>query len=201
MPRGLAVGSVDEDSPTTRPHAWSRPDDLSDGVIRLEPLAARFHPDFEAIVADPDVVRFTRVPSEPRDGFLPGWLADYEQGWKDGSKAGFAVIGVDDEAFLGFVGLIRIDWDGAEAEIGYLVAPAARGRGVAGRAVALTSRWGLDELGLQRIEAWIDVENAPSMRVVERVGYVREGVRRSSHFKEGRRIDMAVYSLLPGEIE
>jgi RimJ/RimL family protein N-acetyltransferase len=173
---------------------------LSDGVVRLEPLATRHVPDFEPVVLDPEVIRFTRVPTDPGDGFVARWIGGYEQGWEDGSKAGFAVVGAEAGEFLGFVALIRIDWDAGEAEIGYLVAPAARGRGVAGRAIGLTSSWGLEELGLQRIEAWIDVENVASQRVVERVGYRREGVRRSSAFKEGVRVDMAIYSLLPGQL-
>jgi RimJ/RimL family protein N-acetyltransferase len=158
-------------------------------------------PDFEALISDPDVARFTRVPSWPGADFVAGWLSGYEQGWADGSKLGFAVLGDGGQngGFLGFVGLVRIDWDAAEAEIGYMVAPAARGRGVAGRAIELVSRWAFAELALARIDAWIDVENEPSQRVAERAGYTREGIRRSTHFKEGRRVDMVVYSLLPGE--
>jgi len=169
-------------------------------VVRLEPLDRRFVRDFEAVVRDPDIARFTRVPSRPANGFVESWLERYERGWQDGACAGFAIVAAEDGGFLGFVALIRIDWEALEAEIGYLVAPAARGRGVAGRAIELATRWGLDELGLRRIDAWIDTENAASMRVVERVGYAREGIRRSTHFKEGRRVDMAVYSLLPGEL-
>ena len=101
---------------------------------------------------------------------------------------------MEDGDFLGFVGLIRFDWDAQESEIGYVIAPAARGRGIAGRAIELTSRWGFDDLGLERIEAWIDVENEASQRVAERAGYRREGVRRWSAFKEGKRVDMAIYS-------
>jgi RimJ/RimL family protein N-acetyltransferase len=178
----------------------ARPVDLSDGVIRLEPLAARPVPDFESLVDDPDVVRFTRVPADPGEGFVAAWLGGYERGWDDESKAGFAVVGAESGEFLGFVGFIRFDWDAQESEIGYVIAPAARGRGIAGRAIQLTSRWGFDDLGLERIEAWIDVGNEASQRVAERAGYRREGVRRWSAFKEGKRVDMAIYSLLPGEL-
>ena len=172
---------------------------LSDGVVLLEPISDRFRPDFEALPGDPDVLRYTRVP-EQRDGrFVDGWIAGYVQGWRDGARAGFAIVQPGDGAFLGMCGLIRIEWEMGEAEIGYVVAPAARGRGVAGRAIELVSRWAFD-LGLARIEAVIDVENQPSQKVAERAGYKREGVRRSSYFKEGRRADMAIYSLLPGDL-
>ena len=168
--------------------------------MRLEPLEERFVPDFEALTLDPDVLRFTRVPTSREAGFGAGWIAGYVRGWEDGARAGFAIVGEVNSAFLGMIGLIRIDWDALDAELGYVVAPAARGRGVAGRAIDLVSRWAFDELRLARIEAWIDVENAASQRVAERAGYTREGVRRSTHFKEGNRVDMAVYSLLPAQL-
>jgi hypothetical protein len=38
---------------------------LSDEAIRLEPLDERFVPDFDQLADDPDIVRFTRVPSDP----------------------------------------------------------------------------------------------------------------------------------------
>jgi len=172
---------------------------LTDGVILLEPISERFVPDFHALAEDPGVLRFTRVPERRDARFVAGWIAGYVQGWDDGARAGFAVVEPDGGAFLGMCGLIRIDWEASEAEIGYVVAPLARGRGLAPRAIELVSRWGLDELGLARIEAVIDVENDASQKVAERVGYKREGVRRSAYFKDGLRADMAIYSLLPGD--
>jgi RimJ/RimL family protein N-acetyltransferase len=173
---------------------------LTDGVVRLEPLDDRFVPDFEALSTDPDVLRFTRVPARREGRFVAGWIAGYAEGWEDGARAGFAIVGAADDAFLGMCALIRIEWELSEAELGYVVAPSARGRGVAGRAIGLISNWALDELGLARIEAMIDVANHASLRVAERAGYRREGVRRSTYFKDGQRADMAIYSLLPADL-
>ena len=173
---------------------------LSDGVVRLEPIEDRFVPDFEALTYDPDVLRFTRVPVRRGDDFTAGWIGGYVQGWADGSRAGFAIVDDDDGAFLGMCALIRIEWGASEAELGYVLAPPARGRGAAGRSIDLISRWAFDELGLARIEAVIDVTNDASLRVAERAGYRREGVRRSAYFKDGVRADLAIYSLLPGEL-
>ena len=120
-------------------------------------------------------------------------------GLADGSQAGFAIETQDDRAFLGFVALVRYDAEAREGEIGYIVAPAARGRGVAGRAVGLLTDWCLHVVGLERLELRIDVANVPSVRVAEKLGYVRDGVLRSAHFKHGVRVDLAVYSRLPGD--
>jgi len=45
----------------------------------------------------------------------------------------------------------------------------------------------------------IDTANPASLRVAERAGYVREGVMRSLHFKNGRRIDAVLLSRLPSD--
>jgi ribosomal-protein-alanine N-acetyltransferase len=179
-------------SPPARP--------LSDGVVRLEPLDERFVADFDSLAADPEVIRFTRVPEERTDGFAAMWIDSYVQAWQDGSRAGFAIVDHADGAFLGMAGLVQLDLEMAEGEIGYVVAPAARGRGIAGRAIRLLARWAFDELGLMRLEAWIDVANEPSVRAAERAGFSYEGIRRSVQVKKNKRADMAVYSLLPGDL-
>jgi len=168
---------------------------LADDQIRLEPLSQADAPDLAGMVGDPDIVRFTRVPAGADEAFVRGWIGGYERGWQDGSRAGFAVRG-HDGSFLGFAAVIELELEHGEGEIGYMVPPAARGRGVASRAVELLTRWGFDELGLLRLELRIDVENSASARVAERAGYVRDGVLRNVHFKEGARCDLGVWSRL-----
>ena len=168
---------------------------LADDAIRLDPLAPRYVPDFERLLEDPDVVRNTRVPSSPPPDFASSWIARYADGWQDGSRAGFAILS-HEAVFLGFGGVVDLDLDAAQGEIGYVVAPEARGRGVASRAVRLITGWALDELGLERVELHIDPDNTASIRVAERCAYIREGVLRSLHFKEGFRGDTVIYSLL-----
>jgi RimJ/RimL family protein N-acetyltransferase len=168
---------------------------LQDDALRLEPLTQTHVPELLAMADDPDVVRFTRVPAGADETFVRGWIKRYEGGWDDGSRVGFA-IRARDGGFLGFAAIVDLDLEHREGEIGYMVIPAARGRGIAPRAVELLTRWGFDELGLLRLELRIDVENPASERVAERSGYVRDGVLRNVHFKDGLRCDLAVWSRL-----
>jgi RimJ/RimL family protein N-acetyltransferase len=179
-----------------------RPPDppLEDGSIRLEPLGAGHLEGLNALGRDPDVARFTYVPVPFSEGAARSWLERYVRGWKDGALAGFAIHPADRDEFLGFIAIVAFDPDGNEAEIGYIVAPAARGRGVAKRALRLVSEWALRTVGVERLELRIEVENAASARVAESLGFVREGILRSVHFKQGRRVDMAVYSQLPSDV-
>ena len=82
------------------------------------------------------------------------------------------------------------------AELGYAVAEAARGRGVATQALRLLTDWAFAE-GILRAELIISPDNEGSKRVAERAGYVYEGLLRSKYFKGGRREDQEIWSRLP----
>jgi RimJ/RimL family protein N-acetyltransferase len=164
-------------------------------VVRLERLAERHLADLEALVRDPDVLRFTRVPDPPPDGFGELWLGRYLDGERDGSCAGFAALGADD-AFVGVGVAPTINPDGRELELGYVIAPDARGRGYAGALLQALTTWAFVEAQALRIHLVVDVENVASLRVAERAGYVREGTLRSAWVKQDRRADTAIFSLL-----
>jgi RimJ/RimL family protein N-acetyltransferase len=180
------------------PRRLSRPDPaLADDAIRLEPLAEALVPELGWVLdGDPGTARFTRIPSQPDRAFLTGWLARYERAWDDGSAAGFAARDAATGEAVAFAGLVALDLDKQEGEIGYVVAPSARGRGVARRSVELLTRWGFEALGLQRIELRIDPANEASLRIAQRAGYRHEGTLRNLYFKEGLRSDTAVWSRL-----
>lgn len=171
---------------------------LADEAIRLVPLTPEHEPGVAALVDDEDVREYTRVPTKPSGDFAGEWLAKYEEGWRDGSRAGFAIETHDGE-FLGLGLFVAIESEGRQGEIGYVVGPAARGSGVATRTLRLLTDWGFTGLGLERIELWIDVTNPGSERVAERVGYVHEGVLRSYWFKEEIRRDFGIWSRLLGD--
>ena len=165
-------------------------------MIRLEPIGEADHAELLALVGDDAVVAFTHVPTGADAEFVSGWIARYDRGWQDGSCAGFVARDVGDGTFLAFAAIVHLDLEGRQGEIGYAVAPAARGRGVARRSVELLTRWGFDELDLVRLVLEIDVTNPASERVAQRAGYRLEGVRRSAYFKEGRRADVGIWSRL-----
>jgi len=174
--------------------------DLRDDTVRLEPLAGSLVPEFAWVwEGDEGILEYTRIPTGADRDFVASWLARYERGWLDGSRAGFAVRPAAGGPVLGFAAFVALELDERQGEIGYATAPDARGRGTATRSVDLLTRWGFDTLGLERIELWIDVRNSGSERVAERCGYRLDGVLRSVHFKEGRRQDFGIWSRLAAD--
>jgi RimJ/RimL family protein N-acetyltransferase len=166
-------------------------------TIALVPLAREHLPAVEALFDDPDVLRFTRLPEPPPPGFAETWLGLYERGRRDGTREGFAVV--EEGEFLGLALAPRIEREARTAELGYIVAPSARGRGVATTALRLLTEWAFAELGALRLELLVGVENHASKRVAERNGYRLEGVLRSLYFKQDVREDTEIWSRLPGD--
>jgi RimJ/RimL family protein N-acetyltransferase len=168
--------------------------------IRLELLGEEHLGHVDALLYDPDVLRFTRVPEPPPVGFAKHWLEMYEVARRDGSREAFAVFG-EDERFAGVALAPEIDRAGKQLELGYIVAAEARGRGVGTAILRALTRWAFEDAGAERAFLLIDVDNAASLRVAERSGYVQEGVIRSMHVKQGRRADVTLWSRLPSDPE
>jgi RimJ/RimL family protein N-acetyltransferase len=166
--------------------------------VRLEPFGAAHLDDLSAILADEEIVRFTDFPDRMGAAFAPAWLSGYQEGRAAGTCEAFAALG-EDGRFLG-VGLApAIDGEAHEVELGYIVVPGARGRGVGTEILHQLTEWAFTTLDARRLVLLIDVENGASATVAERVGFVREGVLRSRHLKGGRRIDQAIWSRLPSD--
>ena len=164
-------------------------------TVALEPLGREHLPGVEALLGDPEVLRFTRVPEPPPPDFAETWLRRYDEGRRDGTRAAFAVVDGDGE-FLGLALVPRIEREARTVELGYIVAPSARGRGVATVALGLLTEWALEELRVLRIELLIGHANEGSKRVAERNGYHREGLLRSFHVKQDVRDDVEIWSRL-----
>ena len=167
--------------------------------VELVLLSAAHLEGLAELVADSDVQRFTRIPVPPPAGFAQTWLTTFEQARLDGAREGFAIVDSLDSSFLGAAVAPRIDRQTATAELGYVVLPAARGRGVAVDALRQLAAWAFAELGMLRLELLISVVNEPSKRVAERSGFVREGILRSYYMKPGLREDMEIWSRLPSD--
>ncbi|GJM96889.1 hypothetical protein PR202_ga13763 [Eleusine coracana subsp. coracana] len=90
--------------------------------------------------------------------------------------------------------------DPCRAELGYVLARAHWGKGVATDAVKRTVATVFGEVqGLERVEALVDVDNPASQRVAEKAGFRREGVLRRHYWHKGRARDMVMYSFISSD--
>jgi RimJ/RimL family protein N-acetyltransferase len=84
--------------------------------------------------------------------------------------------------------------------VGFLTAPHARGRGYMSAALARVARYGIEELGIKRVEWKAHVGNDASRRVAEKAGFRYEGILRSGVAAHGERFDTWISSFLPEDM-
>lgn len=152
-------------------------------------------PALEPVCGERDVCAFSSVPWAYSEAGALAWVERQRRKRAAGTALTLAIQAPDEERPLGNVNLAGLGDRGRQAEIGYWLVPAARGRGLATGAVSLLVDWGFERLGLDRVEFSILPENLASQRVAERLGATPEGLRERSHEAEGRRWDMTIWSL------
>jgi RimJ/RimL family protein N-acetyltransferase len=173
---------------------------LVDGPTALRPWR---DDDLRSIVAacqDPEIPRWTRVPSPYGESDARAYLLQRYDVLEAGNAAPFAIVSAeDDQRLLGSISLMDISWTHARAEVGYWLARESRGQGHGTRAVGAICRWGFERLALERIALLASTRNEPSLRVAERAGFRREAVLRSYMRTRDGREDMVAFALLaPG---
>lgn len=173
---------------------------LIDGPTALRPWRDSDIPALVSICRDPEIVRWTRVPSPYGETDAALFMLERLDALHAGTRAPFAIVSAHDhQQLLGSVSLMRFAWQHRRAEIGYFVGPEARGDGHATRAVHLLCDWGFEQLELERIDLLAATGNRPSQRVAERAGFKRETVLRSYLVGKTGREDMIMFSLLAPE--
>lgn len=141
---------------------------------------------------DPEMVRFTTVPTPYTRADADQFLAHVAAGWADGSLAAFAIE--VDGRFAGSIDL-RLQ-EGSWAEVGFGLAPWARGRAVMTRALGLLLEWGFTEIGLRGVQWLAVVGNERSRRVAQKCGFAMEGAVRGLLVHRGQRTDGWIGTLL-----
>lgn len=97
---------------------------------------------------------------------------------------------------LGTCGIWRLDLYHHRGEVGYALLPETWGQGLMQEALAEVCRYGFEQLRLHSLEANVNPHNAASIRVLERLGFVREAYFRENYYFRGQFTDSAIYSLL-----
>lgn len=171
---------------------------LTDGVISLRPWRPDDAPAVFTACQDPEIPRFVPIPQPYTMADATWFVTTSRDESMTGPSAHFAIVDPTSDALLG-----AISRHGPRAgtshraAVGYWLAPEARGRGVATRAVRLLTDWTFRTTGVIRLELYTDMQNERSGRVALRAGFEPEGLRRSWDLdREGRPIDAAFYVML-----
>lgn len=133
----------------------------------------------------------TRV--EHSAAFIKASLAQFAA--RDGMACGILHRG----SLAGVAGLHRIDWANRRTSIGYWIAEAHQGKGLATRACTGLLDHAFGELGLHHVEIACATGNARSRAIPARLGFVHEGTLRQREWLYDHFVDHAVYGILASE--
>ncbi|SCE71359.1 GNAT family N-acetyltransferase [Micromonospora mirobrigensis] len=169
---------------------------LTDGVVTLRRLAPADADGVHRLSTLPEVVASSVPPVPPDRAAIERRCRLAESHWLAGESADLAIL----DAVSGeVVGVCKLRYDEpptGQGMLGYSMLPEARGRGLATRAVRLVAEWAFG-VGLARLWAGTRPENVASQRVLERVGFRREGLMRGRlPGPDGTRVDSTLYGLL-----
>ncbi len=102
----------------------------------------------------------------------------------------------DDDTVIGTIGYYRLKLEHHRGEIGYMLAADHWGKGLMGEALDAAVACGFERFRFHSIEAVTDPRNAPSNKLLERHGFVREGLFKENYYWNGEFQDSAVWSKL-----
>ncbi len=124
------------------------------------------------------------------------WVYSRFEAWRKNAEFDFVVYERETGELLGGVGLNLIYYEHRYGNLGYWIRTDKAGRGYATRAAWLAIQFAFEEVGLNRVEIAVAMDNIPSQRVAEKIGATREGILRKRLVLHGVAHDMLMYSIL-----
>jgi RimJ/RimL family protein N-acetyltransferase len=147
-----------------------------DGIV-LRPWVQSDAPAILSVRVDPDLARWNPLKAKnPED--VRRWIED-RGSWTD--FVSWAVQDTTSGLLVGSVSWHDLDATQSSAEAGYWVVPAARGRGIGGRALRAATGFAFEVLGVERLQLFHAVDNPASCGVARSAGFALEGTTRSSY--------------------
>jgi RimJ/RimL family protein N-acetyltransferase len=182
-------------------------DPFGDALPVLETARLRLRPvrrdgdvdDLLAVFSDPETMRYwSHLPLADRAA-ARAYVAGMEEGFAKRTLFQWVAADAETDRLMGTVTVHEWSRENRRAEVGFILGRAHWGRGYAQEAVRAVLAFGFERLGLHRFEADVHPENAGSLRLLDRLGFRREGYLRARWWVGGVPSDSVVLGLLRDE--
>ncbi len=147
-----------------------------------------------------DVTRYLLWKPHPDRDYTRQYLEYIGTRYAAGDFYDWAVTLRDTGKMIGTCGFTRIDLANNCGEIGYVINPGFRGRGIAAEAARTVCDFGFHSLGLHRIEARYMVGNRASRRVMDKLGMREEGTFVDAYRVNGKYRTVTVCAMLETDL-
>lgn len=175
---------------------------LSDGVIYLRPYRISDAQALSAMTSRDEIYATTYNIQRHFDVEHARWWIKFNANCRrTGTSYEFGVFEAATDRLVGNMGVVNVNSRCSHATLAYYVLPERWGEGIATRAGRLALAYAFGTLALHRVGAICMTHNAASRRVLDKLGFVFEGVARQEIMKDGVFYDVAHYGLLREEYE
>lgn len=148
---------------------------------------------------DPEVTRYLTWYPHPDVDYTRDYLEYLGTRYRVGDFFDWAITLRENGKMIGTCGFTSFDFTNDSAELGYVLNPAFRGRGIVPEALLAVMKFGFNRLGLNREEVHFFCDNEASRRVAEKAGMTFEGIRRKAMLIKGEYESIGVCSILREE--
>lgn len=146
--------------------------------------------------SDPEVIKYVdRAPAVSLDEALQ-FIRMIKGMLSDGKGICWAITLKDSDQLIGTVDIWRIIPEHLRAEIGYALHPGHHGKGIMKEALRAALHYGFHTMRLHSVEANVNPANSASIKLLERMDFVREAYFKENYYYDGKFLDSAIYSLL-----
>ncbi|MDD5148149.1 MAG: GNAT family N-acetyltransferase [Candidatus ainarchaeum sp.] len=174
---------------------------LSGERIFLRPWKKSDIPRIAEICSDKTISRFTHVPFPYAKKHARNFVSASEKARRKKREFNFAVVLKKENKLIGSASLMRLDWHDKLGVVGYWLARENRGQGIMPEACLLLLDFGFNKLKLHRIEIDCAVGNRASRRVIEKLGFSFECIKRERGLLGNKFTDVRSYSMLDREFK
>lgn len=144
-------------------------------------------------LSDPDIIKYYGVSYKTIEDTQEQmkFFADLE---KEGTGHWWAVCSPDNSTFYGAGGLNSMNKTHKKAEIGFWLLKEFWGKGIMAEVLPIICKYGFDNMGLHRIEGFVESDNLNCKKAMEKLDFHHEGTMRECEIKNGRYISLDIYA-------
>lgn len=168
------------------------------GTLRLRALRSSDAASLLSYLENPVVIEHTSFPRQDL-GSVESLIERAQRGYVERSSCKWALVRASDDVLIGTCGFNNWFPEHASAELAYDLAAQYWGQGLMTQAVGAALDWAFKTAGFNRVHAVVMVSNVRSSRLLERLGFRREGTLRSYRIARHVPRDFWMYSLLRAE--
>lgn len=146
-------------------------------------------------LSHPDIIKYYGVSYETLEATKEQmkFFADLE---KNETGIWWAVCSLDNRTFYGAGGINSLSKEHKKAEIGFWLISGFWGLGIMKEALPLICNYGFEDLGLHRIEGFVETENQNCKNAMAKLDFLHEGTMRDCEMKNGKFISLDIYAKL-----